>query len=88
MGTIKFTLSYDFGSQTLLVKIIKADGLPAMDIGGTSDPFVKVSSQPAVILNELASVGMFAARQKEQAWDESKTENAKPYLEWDARLSK
>ena len=42
LGTIKFTLSYDFGSQTLLVKIIKADGLPAMDIGGTSDPFVKV----------------------------------------------
>ena len=43
LGTIKFSLSYDFGSQTLLVKIVKADNIPAMDIGGTSDPFVKVS---------------------------------------------
>ena len=42
LGTIRFGLSYDFGSQTLLVKIIKADNIPAMDIGGTSDPFVKV----------------------------------------------
>lgn len=48
LGTIKFSLSYDFGSQTLLVKIVKADNIPAMDIGGTSDPFVKVSKTPKV----------------------------------------
>ena len=35
-------LALEFVILTKKVKIIKADGLPAMDIGGTSDPFVKV----------------------------------------------
>jgi len=46
LGTIKFSLAYDFSSSTLIVKIIKADNIPAMDISGTSDPFVKVCLLP------------------------------------------
>ena len=46
LGTLNFSLAYDFHSSTFIVKIIKADKIPSMDISGTSDPFVKVSSTP------------------------------------------
>ena len=65
LGTIKFSLSYDFGSQTLLVKIVKADNIPAMDIGGTSDPFVKVSKTPTYLrlnVGIIFCVGVPASR--------------------------
>jgi len=46
LGRIQFSVSYDFDEQTLTVKIIKAEGLAAMDLSGTSDPYVKISLLP------------------------------------------
>lgn len=34
-------LEYDFNSNSLAVTVIKAEELPALDMGGTSDPYVK-----------------------------------------------
>lgn len=46
LGVISFSLAYDFHSSTFIVKIIKAEKIPSMDISGTSDPFVKVCLLP------------------------------------------
>jgi len=46
LGRINFSVSYDFDSQTLTVKIIRAEKLAAKDLGGTSDPYVKISLLP------------------------------------------
>ncbi len=43
LGKLQYELKYDFNTQTLTVKIIQASDLPAMDMGGVSDPYVKVS---------------------------------------------
>ena len=42
----RYELKYDFNTQTLVVKVVQATDLPAMDMGGVSDPYVKVSEQP------------------------------------------
>lgn len=42
----KFQLEYDFNSNSLAVTVIKAEDLPALDMGGTSDPYVKVYLLP------------------------------------------
>lgn len=39
-------LEYDFNSNSLAVSVIKAEELPALDMGGTSDPYVKVYLLP------------------------------------------
>jgi len=39
-------LEYDFNSNSLAVTVIKAEELPALDMGGTSDPYVKVYLLP------------------------------------------
>ena len=36
-------VEYDFATSVLIVHIIKCEELAAMDLGGTSDPYVKVS---------------------------------------------
>lgn len=46
LGRLQFSVSYDFDSQTLTVKIIKAESLAAKDLSGTSDPYVKISLLP------------------------------------------
>jgi len=46
LGRIQFSVSYDFDEQTLTVKIVKAEGLAAKDLSGTSDPYVKISLLP------------------------------------------
>ena len=46
LGTIYFSLSYDIYSLVLKLSIQKAINLPAKDISGTSDPFVKVMLLP------------------------------------------
>ena len=46
LGKVQFELRYDFNTQTLIVKIIQATELPAMDMGGVSDPYVKVYLLP------------------------------------------
>lgn len=39
-------LEYDFNSNSLAVTVIQAEELPALDMGGTSDPYVKVYLLP------------------------------------------
>ena len=46
LGKVQYELRYDFNTQTLVVKIIQATDLPAMDMGGVSDPYVKVYLLP------------------------------------------
>ena len=42
MGKLQYEIKYDFNTQTLVVKVVQAVDLPAMDMGGVSDPYVKV----------------------------------------------
>eukprot|EP00057_Strongylocentrotus_purpuratus_P029453 XP_011683927.1 PREDICTED: synaptotagmin-7 isoform X1 [Strongylocentrotus purpuratus] len=46
LGKIQFSLMYDFPDQTLVLRIVKANHLPAKDFSGTSDPFVKIMLLP------------------------------------------
>ena len=46
LGKIQYEIRYDFNTQTLVVKVIQAAELPAMDVGGSSDPYVKVYLLP------------------------------------------
>lgn len=46
LGKLEFTLDYDFQKQELSVGVLQATELPAMDMGGTSDPYVKVYIMP------------------------------------------
>ena len=41
--SILFQLEYDFNNQTLNVTAIQCSELPALDMGGTSDPYIKVT---------------------------------------------
>ena len=41
-----FQLEYDFNAQSLNVTAIQCTELPALDLGGTSDPYVKVCQIP------------------------------------------
>lgn len=45
-GKINFSLRYDYENETLLVHILKAFDLPAKDLCGSSDPYVKVYLLP------------------------------------------
>nr|DBA30356.1 TPA: hypothetical protein GDO54_006350 [Pyxicephalus adspersus]DBA30357.1 TPA: hypothetical protein GDO54_006350 [Pyxicephalus adspersus] len=45
-GKLNFTLQYDYENELLLVKILKALELPAKDLCGTSDPYVKIYLLP------------------------------------------
>ena len=42
LGKLQYELKYDFNTQTLSVRVCQAMELPAMDMGGVSDPYVKV----------------------------------------------
>ena len=44
--TFIFQVEYDFTAGILTVHIVKCEDLPAMDIGGTSDPYVKLYLLP------------------------------------------
>jgi synaptotagmin-1 len=46
LGKLEFSLDYDFQKQELTVGVMQASELPAMDMGGTSDPYVKVYIMP------------------------------------------
>uniref|UniRef100_A0A667WVU2 Synaptotagmin 6 n=1 Tax=Myripristis murdjan TaxID=586833 RepID=A0A667WVU2_9TELE len=45
-GRINFSLKYDYENEALLVNILKAVDLPAKDLCGSSDPYVKVYLLP------------------------------------------
>jgi len=46
LGKLQYSLDYDFQKGELTVGVIQAACLPAMDAGGTSDPYVKVCLLP------------------------------------------
>jgi synaptotagmin-1 len=46
LGKLQYKLEYDFNNNSLAVTVIKAEELPALDMGGTSDPYVKVYLLP------------------------------------------
>ncbi|KAI8504510.1 PREDICTED: synaptotagmin-1-like [Branchiostoma belcheri] len=46
LGKLQFSLDYDFEAGQLKVGVIQAADLPAMDMAGTSDPYVKVMLLP------------------------------------------
>ncbi|KAL1455456.1 hypothetical protein WDU94_009547 [Cyamophila willieti] len=46
VGQIHFSLEYDFDNSTLILRVISAKELPAKDMSGTSDPYVKVALLP------------------------------------------
>ncbi|XP_066564824.1 synaptotagmin Va isoform X2 [Amia ocellicauda] len=46
LGKLEYSLDYDFANSQLIVGILQADELQAMDMGGTSDPYVKVYLLP------------------------------------------
>jgi len=48
LGKLQYELKYDFNTQTLSVNVIQAMELPAMDMGGVSDPYVKVFLVPEI----------------------------------------
>ncbi|CAB1330030.1 unnamed protein product [Coregonus sp. 'balchen'] len=45
-GKINFSLKYDYENEALLVNILKAFDLPAKDLCGSSDPYVKIYLLP------------------------------------------
>ncbi|XP_043466044.1 synaptotagmin 1-like isoform X2 [Leptopilina heterotoma] len=46
LGKLQYKLEYDFNSNSLSVTVMQAEELPALDMGGTSDPYVKVYLLP------------------------------------------
>ncbi|CAH1799974.1 unnamed protein product, partial [Owenia fusiformis] len=46
LGRLKFQVNYDYSAQTLSLKILSAERLPAKDWSGTSDPYVKILLLP------------------------------------------
>ncbi|XP_014900342.1 synaptotagmin-1-like isoform X1 [Poecilia latipinna] len=46
LGKLEFSLDYNFTDCQLIVGILQAQDLAAMDMGGTSDPYVKVFLLP------------------------------------------
>ena len=45
-GSARDALDYDFEANNLKVHVMNANDLPAMDLNGTSDPYVKVYVLP------------------------------------------
>ncbi|XP_012288340.1 synaptotagmin-7 isoform X2 [Orussus abietinus] len=46
VGQIHFSLEYDFQNTTLILRIMQGKDLPAKDLSGTSDPYVRVTLLP------------------------------------------
>jgi synaptotagmin-1 len=46
LGRLQFRIDYDFNQSNLSVTAIQAEELPALDMGGTSDPYVKIYLLP------------------------------------------
>ncbi|XP_073472094.1 synaptotagmin-2-like [Aquarana catesbeiana] len=46
LGKLQFSLDYDFQNNQMQVGVIQATELPALDMGGTSDPYVKIFFLP------------------------------------------
>lgn len=46
LGRLKYNIDYDFNTSVLRVNVLEAEKLPAMDLCGSSDPYVKVYLLP------------------------------------------
>lgn len=46
VGQIHFSVEYDYQNTTLVLKVLQGKELPAKDLSGTSDPYVKVTLLP------------------------------------------
>ncbi|KAK2718060.1 synaptotagmin 1-like isoform X2 [Artemia franciscana] len=46
LGKLQYKMEYDFNNSNLAVSVLQAQELPALDMGGTSDPYVKVYLLP------------------------------------------
>ncbi|XP_055385516.1 synaptotagmin-7 isoform X4 [Condylostylus longicornis] len=46
VGQIHFSVEYDFQNTTLILKVLQGKELPAKDLSGTSDPYVRVTLLP------------------------------------------
>uniref|UniRef100_A0A1A9WQB8 C2 domain-containing protein n=2 Tax=Glossina TaxID=7393 RepID=A0A1A9WQB8_9MUSC len=46
VGQIHFSLEYDFQNTSLILKVLQGKELPAKDLSGTSDPYVRVTLMP------------------------------------------
>uniref|UniRef100_A0A8D8X4Z9 Synaptotagmin 1 n=1 Tax=Cacopsylla melanoneura TaxID=428564 RepID=A0A8D8X4Z9_9HEMI len=46
LGKLQYKLEYDFNANSFSVTVLQAEDLPALDMGGTSDPYVKVYLLP------------------------------------------
>lgn len=46
LGRLQFRIDYDFNLSNLSITAIQAEELPALDMGGTSDPYVKIYLLP------------------------------------------
>ncbi|XKL66882.1 hypothetical protein PGB90_010302 [Kerria lacca] len=46
LGKLQYKMEYDFNANSLSVTVLQAEDLPALDLGGTSDPYVKVYLLP------------------------------------------
>ncbi|KAK8743132.1 hypothetical protein OTU49_001546, partial [Cherax quadricarinatus] len=46
VGQIQFSMEYNFNEMTLILRIMQAKELPAKDLSGTSDPYVRVTLLP------------------------------------------
>lgn len=45
-GKLFFSLRYDHDTESLIIRVIKAEELPAKDFSGTSDPYIKIYLLP------------------------------------------
>ncbi len=41
LGQLEYSLDYDFAKQELIVGVLQCKNLPAMDMSGKSDPYIK-----------------------------------------------
>lgn len=46
VGKLHYSIEYSISNSSLTVTVVEARGLKAMDIGGTSDPYVKIKLLP------------------------------------------
>ncbi|KAL7073603.1 hypothetical protein ACQ4LE_006933 [Meloidogyne hapla] len=46
LGMLSYKIDYDFDKSNLNITVLSAENLPAMDLGGTSDPYVKLYLLP------------------------------------------
>lgn len=46
VGQIHFSVEYDFQNTTFILKVLQGKELPAKDLSGTSDPYVRVTLLP------------------------------------------